>query len=166
MATSMHNKKTPSKPATSFWSRHQTALFRSVFILFAVSLISVCALQVVKSYQEYTDPSNVYGDWLEIGAPPYRTETLTFSAEGVFRDHRLIATQFDFDGKVITIDTGLGQTAYQTSGSHLSPQIRRIEPSIPDQRFIKKGFEHTVKGSETGVAVKRRAALSQHFNNK
>ncbi len=147
----------------SFWTRHKLTIMKSTFGFVTYSLLlSICYLLYV-SYQTYRDPNKIYGEWIEIGTPTYQTERLTFSPDGVYRNHRLIATTFDFNGTVITLRTGSGKTAYQTSGSELSPQLRRIEPLVPDQRFIRKGFEHTVKVSEMGVAPTRRAALSQHF---
>ncbi len=157
-------RKTRQEPKLSFWARHQSKVLKSAFAVFGVGLLTFFSYQIHLSYQDHIDPKKVYGEWIEIGAPPYQTERLTFTEDGVYRNHRLITTEFEFDGKVITLNTGLGKTAYQISGSHLSPQIRRIEPLIPDQRFIRKGFEHTVRGSETGAASKRRAALSEHFS--
>ncbi len=147
----------------SFWTRHKLAIMKSTFGILTYSLLlSICYLLYI-SYQNYRDPEKIYGEWIEIGAPSYQIERLTFSPDGAYRNHRLITTNVDFDGKVITLHTGLGKTAYQTSGSHLSPQLRRIEPLVPEQRFIRKGFEHTVKGSEIGSASIKRAALSEHF---
>ncbi|WP_211918218.1 DUF2850 domain-containing protein [Vibrio sp. B1REV9] len=160
-------RRKPRKPIQepSFWRRHQLKIIKSSFVLFGCTLITVTAYQLHASYLNYIDPNNVYGDWFEIGAPPYKTEQLSFTPDGVFRNHRLISTQFEFDGKHISIATGAGLTQYQISGSHLSPQIRRIKPALPDQRFVLKGFEHTVQGSDVGSASKRRAALSEHFSN-
>ncbi|PFG58616.1 uncharacterized protein DUF2850 [Vibrio sp. ES.051] len=158
-------RKKHQAPRLSFWARHQFKIVKTAFSVFGCSLLAFLSYQIHLSYQDYSDPGKVYGEWIEIGAPPYQTERLTFSADGVYRNHRLITTEFEFDGKVITLHTGLGKTAYQISGSHLSPQLRRITPLVPDQRFIRKGFEHTVQGSETGVASQRRAALSDHFND-
>ncbi|AIV07900.1 TPA: DUF2850 domain-containing protein [Vibrio harveyi] len=164
--TARRKRKQKPEPQPSFWARHQFKIIKGGFAVFGCSLISVLGYQLYASYLDYIDPNKIYGEWIEIGAPPYQTEQLSFTPEGVFRNHRLITTQFEFDGKVITLNTGLGKTEYQISGSHLSPQIRRIEPRLPDQRFILKGFEHTVQGSETGAASKRRAALSEHFSRK
>jgi len=166
MADSDHqSRKTKQKAKLSLWTRHQSKALKSAFAVFGMGLFAFFSTQIHQSYQHYIDPKKVYGEWIEIGAPPYQTEYLTFTEDGVYRNHRLIATEFGFDGKIITLNTGLGKTLYQISGSYLSPQIRRIKPLIPEQRFIRKGFEHTVQGSETGSASKRRAALSEHFSS-
>nr|WP_284192696.1 DUF2850 domain-containing protein [Vibrio zhanjiangensis] len=117
------------------------------------------------SYKDYIHPKHVYGKWIEIGTPDYDTEILTFSERGVFRNERLITTDFEFDGTLITVATGSGQSVYQMSGTFKSPQLKRITPSSPTQRFIKSGYEDTVK-SGGGAAKNRRAALSEHFNSK
>lgn len=140
-------------------------VIKGIFGIVACCLVVLISYLLYLSYQSHRDPQKIYGEWIEIGAPPYKTERLTFAPNGVYRNYRLVATTFEFDGKVISLETGLGETAYQISGSHLSPQLRRVDPLIPDQRFIRKGFEHTVKGSEIGSTSKRRAALSEHFNH-
>lgn len=164
--TARRRRKQNQAPPPSFWVRHQLKVIKGAFVLFSCSLLGFISYQLYASYVDYIDPNKIYGEWIEIGAPPYQTELLNFTPDGVFRNHRLIATQFEFDGKRITLNTGLGITAYQVSGSHLSPQLRRVKPALPEQRFVSKGFEHTVQGSETGAASKRRAALSDHFGGK
>ncbi|MGR5132421.1 DUF2850 domain-containing protein [Vibrio alfacsensis] len=165
-STARRKRKQDQAPPPSFWARHQFKIIKGAFVLFSCSLLGFTSYQLYASYTDYIDPNKIYGEWIEIGAPPYQTEHLNFTPDGVFRNHRLIATQFEFDGKQITLNTGLGKTAYQISGSHLSPQLRRVKPALPEQRFVSKGFEHTVQGSETGAASKRRAALSNHFGSK
>lgn len=161
MPSTRRKKNNDSEP--SFWHRHRLIMIKSAFGIFACSFLVLTSYLLYRSYHDFRDPEKIYGEWIEIGAPPYQTERLTFSPDGVYRNHRLVTTTFDFDGKVITLHTGLGKTAYKTAGSHLSPQLHRIEPLIPDQRFVRKGFEHTVKGSESGAASRRRSALSEHF---
>lgn len=118
------------------------------------------------SYQDYVNPKHVYGTWVEIGTPAYNTETLTFDANGVFRNHRLISTTFEFDGEKIHLTTGSGSAIYQIAGTFDSPQLRRLEPAIPVQRFVKKGYEDTVDMEGGGGAKQRRAALTEHFGSK
>ncbi len=36
---------------------------------------------------------------------PYKTDILTLSDNGVMMNHRFISTSFDFDSKVVTINT-------------------------------------------------------------
>ncbi len=118
------------------------------------------------SYQDYVHPRHVYGSWIEIGAPSYDTDKLTLNEQGVFRNARLISTSFDFDGKEIFIETGQGVTIYRLAGTPNSPQLRRVQPNSPTQRMIKEGYENTVDMEGGGPAKNRRAALSEHFNNK
>ncbi|MCK6264544.1 DUF2850 domain-containing protein [Vibrio sp. ZSDE26] len=133
-----------------------------------ISVLTVLGLSFASltyfSYQEYVNPKHVYGSWIEIGTPSYDTDVLVLSAEGVFRNKRLISTMFEFDGKQINLQTGKGEFIYQLAGTPNSPQIKRIHPSGPVKRFIKKGYEHTVDTGSAGAGKNRRAALSEHFN--
>ncbi|MFM2587273.1 DUF2850 domain-containing protein [Vibrio sp. TBV020] len=133
-----------------------------VFLLLAAGFSSLLYV----SYQDYIHPKHVYGNWIEVGAPPYQTEVLTLNAQGVYRNNRLVSTQFEFDGKRITVQTGGGTSIYQIAGTFSSPQLRRLQPNSPTQRFIKEGYESTVDMEGGGAAKHRRAALSEHFGNK
>lgn len=136
--------------------------FVTVFIMLGIMFSAILYF----SYQDYIHPKHVYGRWIEVGAPPYQTEVLTLSQQGVFRNDRLVATQFDFDGKRIRVNTGSGDYVYQLAGTFNSPQLRRLEPSVPTQRLIKEGFEDTIDMEGGGSAKNRRAALSDHFGNQ
>ncbi|KGK19460.1 hypothetical protein EA25_02040 [Vibrio navarrensis] len=136
----------------------------STVTLFFLALVTYFSYRIYIEYQKYIDPSNVYGDWIEIGAPPYQTEILTLSDKGVYRNNRLIATSYQFNGKRITIETGIGLTVYQLAGNANSPQLRRIIPDSPTQRLVKKGYEDTILQSVDGAVQDRRQALREHFN--
>ncbi|KYN79689.1 hypothetical protein ATY35_00880 [Vibrio cidicii] len=139
-------------------------MIASTVTLFFLALVTYFSYRIYIEYQEYIDPSNVYGDWIEIGAPPYQTEILTLSDKGVYRNNRLIATSYHFNGKRITIETGIGLTVYQLAGNDNSPQLRRIVPDSPAQRLVKKGYEETILQSVDGAAQDRRQALREHFD--
>ncbi|MGL6026567.1 MAG: DUF2850 domain-containing protein, partial [Vibrio sp.] len=49
-------------------------------------------------------------------------------------------------------------------GTINSPQLKRLQPIHPLQRFIRAGYEHTVNDQGSHAAQVRRAALSNHFN--
>ncbi|WP_070969767.1 DUF2850 domain-containing protein [Vibrio sonorensis] len=136
--------------------------FSTAFALLAVGF----SLLLYFSYQDYVHPRHVYGKWIEIGTPKYNTEVLTLNANGVWRNGRFVTTQFDFNGQEITIQTGNGIAIYQLSGTFESPQLKRVNPKMPLQRFIKQGYEHTVDMEGSGSANNRRAVLSQHFKEK
>ena len=145
---------------------NQFNVVKFVFIAIFFSLALGFSSLIYFSYQDYVDPKHVHGTWVEIGTPPYNTETLTFNESGVFRNHRLITTNFEFDGEKIFVTTGSGRAIYQIAGTFNSPQLRRLEPTIPVQRFIKEGYEDTVDMEGGGGAKQRRAALTEHFGNK
>lgn len=137
---------------------------KTVFWSSLVILGSIFATLLYVSYQDYVNPKHVFGTWIEIGAPSYQTEVLRFNEQGVFRNDRLISTQFKFDGVKITIDTGSGTFIYELTGNVNSPQLKRLVPVNPLQRFIRAGYEHTVNDQGSHAAQVRRAALYDHFN--
>ncbi|WP_253820753.1 DUF2850 domain-containing protein [Vibrio sp. 99-70-13A1] len=136
---------------------------RVIFGGFALAAIAWVGVSSYQSHLEFTDPSNVYGNWIEVGSPPYQTDKLSLSEKGVIRNHRLISTSFEFDGSNILITTGSGVSIYKMSGNIRSPQLKRISPAVPPQTLVKEGFEHTVT-SVSGGASQRRASLAEHFN--
>ncbi|MCL9780110.1 DUF2850 domain-containing protein [Vibrio sp. S4M6] len=137
-----------------------------LFSVLAVLTVSFSTLVYV-SYQDYVDPKHVYGDWIEIGAPSYDTDIITLNETGVYKNSRLVTTEFEFDGSEISIKTGGGETVYIIAGSFDSPQLKRVVPATPSKRLIKKGYEKTVQmDGGIGGAKARRAALSDHFSGR
>lgn len=103
-------------------------VFKSVFWS-SLSILGVAfAMLLYVSYQDYVNPKHVFGSWIEIGAPNYQTEVLRFNEQGVYRNDRLISTNFEFDGAAITIRTGNGIFVYELSGTFNSPQLKRTQP--------------------------------------
>ncbi|MGL4828338.1 MAG: DUF2850 domain-containing protein [Vibrio sp.] len=141
-------------------------VFKSVFWSSLTILGTAFTVLLYLSYQDYVNPKQVFGAWVEIGAPSYQTEVLRFNEQGVFRNDRLISTNYEFNGVEITIRTGSGTFIYELSGTFNSPQLKRIQPSSPTQRFIREGFEHTVNVQGNNAAQVRRSALSEHFNEQ
>jgi hypothetical protein len=137
----------------------------ALFTILALLGFSFSALTYY-SYQEYVHPKHVYGSWIEIGGPSYNRDVITLTEDGVFRNKRLITTKFEFDGKKIQLETGGGKYIYQLAGTPNSPQLKRVSPAGPIQRFIKHGYEHTIDTSNASAGKNRRAALSDHFNSK
>ncbi len=140
-------------------------IFKSMFTLGLGIAALACGALIYFSYQSFTNPKQVYGSWIEINAPGYHTEVLTLNDQGVFRNNRLVSTNFKYDGRKILIKTGKGRSVYALAGTDKSPQLKRIEPASPVQRFIKKGFEDTVT-SDGQSSELRRNALSQHFSEE
>lgn len=141
-------------------------VFKSVFWS-SLSILGVAfAMLLYVSYQDYVNPKHVFGSWIEIGAPNYQTEVLRFNEQGVYRNDRLISTNFEFDGTAITIRTGNGTFVYELSGTFNSPQLKRTQPTNPVQRFIRQGFEHTISDQGNNAVQLRHSALSEHFNQK
>lgn len=161
------NKRARTDTLRSAASKESPAwVFKTAFWLGLTLLACAFGLLLLFSYRDYVSPKQVYGSWIEIGAPSYQTEVLTFNEHGVFRNDRMVSTDFDYDGKNIEVETGLGVTIYQVTGTQKSPQLKRIEPSIPIQRFIKEGYEDTVAPPEGNAGQVRRSALSAHFTDQ
>ncbi|UPR36480.1 DUF2850 domain-containing protein [Vibrio cyclitrophicus] len=133
------------------------------FLLAGFMIALTAGYFAYQAHQQSVSPSNVHGTWIEIGAPPYKTDILTLSDNGVMMNHRFISTSFDFDGKVVTINTGSGPTVYTISGTYDSPRLKRLVPSIPSQQFIKEGYEDTAVGDTHSVMQQRRASLAEQF---
>ncbi|GAK87382.1 hypothetical protein JCM19238_4992 [Vibrio ponticus] len=142
------------------------AALRMMFFAIAIAAFGAIAVLAYFSYQESLDPKHVYGRWLEMGTPGYDRASIQFNDSGVFRNNRMVATKFEFDGSLIHVKTGSGLHIYQLSYSKDAPLLRRIQPNSPTQRFVKQGYEHMVDMEGGGIAKKRRAALAQHFNDK
>ncbi|MBY7729188.1 DUF2850 domain-containing protein [Vibrio bathopelagicus] len=136
---------------------------RYLFLLVAAIIALTAGYLAYQTHQQSVSPSNVHGTWIEIGAPPYKTDILTLSDNGVMMNHRFISTSFDFDGKVVTINTGSGETVYTISGTYDSPRLKRLVPSVPSQQFIKEGYEDTAAGDTHSVMQQRRASLAEQF---
>ncbi len=75
--TARRKRKQKPEPQPSFWARHQFKIIKGGFAVFGCSLISVLGYQLYASYLDYIDPNKIYGEWIEIGAPPYQTEQLS-----------------------------------------------------------------------------------------
>lgn len=138
---------------------------KTLFWVGLSSLAAAFAALILFSYRDFVDPKHVYGSWIEIGTPEYQTEILTLNDQGVFRNGRMVSTQFEFDGKTVEIKTGRGVSVYQLAGTPRSPQLKRLDPRLPIQRFVKEGFEDTISDS-LGGGKARRAALSEHFSEE
>lgn len=102
--------------------------FATLFVTLAVAF----AVLLFVSYKDYTHPKHVYGRWIEIGTPEYNTEILTFNERGVYRNDRLITTNFGFDGKIVTVTTGGGISIYQIAGHIQIPSAPSFRTQQPD----------------------------------
>ncbi|WP_411292418.1 hypothetical protein [Vibrio navarrensis] len=52
--------------------RIRRILITSIVTLFFLILATYFSYRIYIEYQKYIDPANVYGDWIEIGAPPIK----------------------------------------------------------------------------------------------
>lgn len=139
-------------------------LFKAVFFSISFVILVVSGVYGYDAYKAYTDPSNVYGKWVEVGTPTYQTEILQLSDKGVYRNNHLISTTFEFSGSTVSISTGEGVTEYEFTGGESAPQLKRIKPSMPEQLLVKHGYEAKVEATEgSNGSHDRRLMLSEHF---
>lgn len=143
----------------------QTYIFIGIGTLL-LSLVLVIVIAFITNQKTYVAPDNIHGEWIEIGTPLRQTEVLEFSELGVHRDHKLIATKYQFNGRIATVKTGSGLWIYEKAGSSSSPQLRRIKPSLPPQRFILNGYQHTLPEAGQRAGTNRRDAVKKHFGNQ
>jgi hypothetical protein len=113
--------------------------------LIGIVMVGISGTMLYQNYQEYIDPQVLYGKWIEIHVLSDRKETLVISKHGIFRNDKLVTTHFKYDGSEISFTTGEGEYRYQWNESLTSPQLKRLEPSKPEQTLIKKGYEDTLK---------------------
>lgn len=145
---------------------NKETLMAALFITIGLCLCIALGFAFYTSHKNHISPTRVYGNWIEIGAPKQSTEILTFSDAGTRRNHRLVATSYEFDGRIIRVKTGSGLWVYEKVGTARSPQLRRITPALPPQRFILEGFEHTVPMDGYNPGQNRRSALREHFSTQ
>ena len=62
---------------------------RYLFLLVAAIIALTAGYFAYQTHQQSVSPSNVYGTWIEIGAPPYKTDILTLSDNGVMMNPSL-----------------------------------------------------------------------------
>uniref|UniRef100_UPI0030C77574 DUF2850 domain-containing protein n=2 Tax=Vibrio sp. 10N TaxID=3058938 RepID=UPI0030C77574 len=136
----------------------------AVILVGFIVLSALLGFAFYNSHQNHISPKRVYGNWIEIGAPKQSTEILSFSDAGALRNHRLITTSFEFDGRIIRLETGSGLWVYERVGTPRSPQLRRVTPALPPQRFILEGYEDTVPMDGYNPTQNRRSALREHFS--
>ncbi|MBA5761003.1 DUF2850 domain-containing protein [Vibrio sp. 404] len=155
-----------NKQSTSRKSHIHFSFLHLVFLCCVSAVLGAFSILIYSSYQQYIAPNNVYGRWLEVGTASYNRSSIEFNQNGVFRNQRMVATQFEFDGQQIHVETGSGISIYQLTRAKDTPQLKRIQPNSPTQRFVKQGYEHLIDMEAVGIAKQRRAALANHFNEK
>ncbi|WP_413283720.1 DUF2850 domain-containing protein [Vibrio sp. MA40-2] len=132
-----------------------------VLALFTVSLAGYFSFI---SYKNHIDPTRVYGEWSEIGAPSWLTDRFILSADGVMQESRFIASSFDFDGSIVSYTTGEERYKLQVFGQQ-DERLRRISGGGHSASFIKKGYEDTLP-KQDNIGPARRVSLAEHFRSK
>lgn len=82
-------------------------------------------------------PSQLYGNWVELGVPTYAQDSFSINANGIYTHGRLINTQYEFDGSVLTYKHGDVEYVYQVEDENGS-QLLRIKPTHYKSSFRKQ----------------------------
>lgn len=137
------------------------ALYVWLFFLFVTFVSGVYVS--IKAYYAHINPTRIYGEWTEIGAPSWSTDKFTLSPEGVTQESRFISSSFEFDGSVVSFYTGGEQYEYEVFGSN-SERLKRVAGGGHAASFIKQGYEHTLP-KQDNIGPARRVSLAEHFKS-
>lgn len=140
----------------------------NIWCIFIIVLLGIALFfssrAIMTNHLQQNNPERIYGDWVELNAPPFQTQTITFNTEGVFRNYRFIATQFIFNGQTVSFTTGGGQATYRLSKETSSPRLVRISPLPAGEIYLKKGAQLDSERNQS--QQKRRALISRTLNTE
>jgi len=132
------------------------------FLLVILAGISVAITLNLKTGQK-PNKMILFGSWIEVGAPKYNTDTYTINKSGVYKNSRLLTTNYQFDGSELVVETGGGRYVYLLETKD-SPQLKRVHPRLPQLQLVKKGYEHTV--DMEGSSYMRKDEVGHYFKTK
>ncbi|MBM7037002.1 DUF2850 domain-containing protein [Vibrio ulleungensis] len=120
--------------------KRHNLIYYSGWLTVWLSLAGAVASLSMLYQTEVSRGDAVFGEWVEMKAPPYNTEIFELSAIGVTQNSRVVSTQFDYTGSTITFYRGDAQHEYQVVNRDKS-LIRRITPAPRGVYFAKYGTE-------------------------
>lgn len=82
----------------------------------------------------------MYGEWVELKAPPYDTEVFELSQLGVTQNSRVLSTEFQYTGSELSFYRGDSISKYQIVNRDKT-LMRRMRPAPTGVFFAKKGSE-------------------------
>ncbi|MGF1740146.1 DUF2850 domain-containing protein [Vibrio profundum] len=155
-------------PFDQIYSRKTGKINQKAFKTFVMVALALLALELTYiAYSILNPPLNredIYGTWIEIGGPAEQTELLTIRSTGVYKNNHLVTTQFQLDGNKVTVKTGYGRTVYEVIQDEGIPRLKKIEPRLPKEQWVKKGYEKMI--DSTGGAFMRQEELSYYFKHR
>ncbi|BCL70863.1 hypothetical protein TUMSATVNIG1_28280 [Vibrio nigripulchritudo] len=78
---------------------------------------------------------HIYGHWVEQNVAPYMRDSYTIKQEGVYRDGRLIASDFSFNGNELKFSSGGSKHEFIII-SETFKKMRRIKPEHYESIFL------------------------------
>lgn len=85
-----------------------------VFLLIVLAGV-VIAIGTHLGSNKKTGKADLFGAWIEVGAPKYNTDTYVINGSGVYKNSRLLTTNYQFDGTELIVETGGGRYVYVLS---------------------------------------------------
>ncbi|MDA9558290.1 DUF2850 domain-containing protein [Vibrio sp.] len=140
------------------------SLISKVLIILAMMFASGLFSYLIMYSFSHLDRSHfkqVEGEWLEIDAPPYNQDVLAIREDGIYKNGKLLTSQYTVGRHQIRFETLNGVFIYEKAGTRNAPKLKRVQPEFPKQRFIQKGFEHTLDVKQRTESAS--AALADHF---
>lgn len=114
---------------------------KTLLSVVGIGLLILGILLISLSYREYSDPKQIYGNWVELNVMAQVQDIYTFNKQGVYRNSHLITTTFEYDGAHISFHMGDDTVVYLIAGTNDVPQLKRIEPERPPQILIRQDDE-------------------------
>ncbi|EHN70809.1 MULTISPECIES: DUF2850 domain-containing protein [Aliivibrio] len=106
--------------------------------LVAVGLVAGTIAAMYRAGMFAKMPSTqLYGNWVELGVPSYAQDSFTISSAGIYTHGRLINTQYDFDGTILSYMHGDTEYVYQVEDED-GEQLLRIKPAHYKSSFRKQ----------------------------
>lgn len=89
--------------------KSKKALERTLLVVVSVGTVGVALVygslfQHVRDH--FVDREAIYGTWVEHNVASYAAEKIEVGQNGIVKNGKLVSSQFDFDGDVLTYQTG------------------------------------------------------------
>ncbi len=156
--TSMNQSSVRFTPRSKKISGNTTVTTLKVILALLLVVLVIVGSMLTKRiiHRSQIDQKRVYGSWVEVGAPAYNADVIKINEVGVYKNSHLITTNVDFNGRKLSINTGKGQSVYVLDRK--DPNIlKRVEPRLPQQQLVKKGYEGTVEVDVSGYMRQKKS---------
>ncbi len=140
-------------------ARRNSILYYCGWILVWITLSGVVGSMSLLYSKKITRPDIMFGEWVELDAPPYDTEVFKLTQLGVEQHNRIISTEFEFSGSEISYYRGNQKHSYQIIDRNKT-LIRRTEPKPYGVFYAKRGSEEYEKRTAPVVNQRQQARFT------